>query len=75
MTGPSSGSFCPPSIILLALWLTGIYLFLVPLLAKHKARKRRLGKDAEKMMAGDIVNQGLKKPRPRAVKTARLTRE
>ncbi len=60
--------FLPASIILLALWLTGIYLFLVPLLAKHKARKRRLGKDAEKMMAGDIVNQGLKKPRPERLK-------
>jgi len=33
--------FLPCAIILLTLWLTGIYLFVIPLLAKQKRRKKK----------------------------------
>ena len=43
--------FLPASVVLLALWVTGVYLFLVPLLARRKARQRRARPDPEKMPA------------------------
>lgn len=56
--------FLPASLVLLALWVTGIYLFLVPLLARRKARQRRARPDLEKMPetmpAGEIANRAAK---------------
>lgn len=33
--------FFPASVVLLVMWLTGIYLFLLPYIAKHRRRARR----------------------------------
>ena len=52
--------FLPASVVLLALWVTGVYLFLVPLLARRKARQRRARPDPETMPAGGIANRTAK---------------
>ena len=56
--------FLPASVVLLALWVTGVYLFLVPLLARRKARQRRGRPDPEKipdtMAAGGMANRAAK---------------
>ena len=41
--------FLPAAVVLLALWVTGVYLFLVPLLARRRARQRRGRPDPETM--------------------------
>lgn len=56
--------FLPASLVLLALWVTGVYLFLVPLLARRKARQRRGRPDPEKipetMATGGMANRAAK---------------
>lgn len=46
------GLFLPAAIILLVLWITGIYLFVITELAKIRSRKKKLQRVAVKAVAG-----------------------